>query len=280
LVTGVPVPQTDQSAKTVLYYTPYIGDSISLWNGASWQTVIFTEKSIDFTVLANNISANVNYDIFGFLSAGTLALDPPFAWATSGAGTSTRVANLTRQDGRLVKNGDATRLYLGTIRGTGANQTSDTAAGRYVWNSYNRTTRPMLEQSATNSWTYTTATWRQANADTANQVAHVVGFVDDDLYLSLGVIASCAVADAAVSVGVDSTTTPNANMIISYQSGTITAAITAYLTYQPTIGYHFYAWLEISPTGSGTVTWFGFIGTNPVTATTSGQSGISGTWSC
>ena len=33
LESGVPVPSTDQTAKTTIYYTPYIHNSIQLWDG-------------------------------------------------------------------------------------------------------------------------------------------------------------------------------------------------------------------------------------------------------
>ncbi|MGA1114793.1 MAG: hypothetical protein ACO3TI_07600, partial [Aquiluna sp.] len=114
LETGVPVSTTDQTAKTVLYYTPYSGDYVALYDTVNtrWDLFQFTERSLSLSGLA----ANTNYDIFIYNNSGTLTLQA-VAWATSGAGTSTRASAITQLEGVWVKDSDK-RRYLGTIRTT------------------------------------------------------------------------------------------------------------------------------------------------------------------
>jgi hypothetical protein len=49
LESGVPVSSTDQTAKTILYFTPYVGNIISLYSGTTWEDKTFTEIHIDLT---------------------------------------------------------------------------------------------------------------------------------------------------------------------------------------------------------------------------------------
>ncbi|MGA1024030.1 MAG: hypothetical protein ACO3S8_04995 [Aquiluna sp.] len=159
LETGVPVSTTDQTAKTVLYYTPYSGDYVALYDTVNtrWDLFQFTERSLSLSGLA----ANTNYDIFIYNNSGTLTLQA-VAWATSGAGTSTRASAITQLEGVWVKDSDK-RRYLGTIRTTSvAGECEDSALKRYVWNVYNREFR-LLDVADATSHTYTSTTLRQWN---------------------------------------------------------------------------------------------------------------------
>lgn len=49
LESGVPVSSTDQTAKTILYFTPYVGNIISLYSGTAWEDKTFSEIHIDLT---------------------------------------------------------------------------------------------------------------------------------------------------------------------------------------------------------------------------------------
>src|SRR5262245_56487598 len=55
-----PVPSSDVSAATTIYYTPYGGNRISLYNTSGyWETGAFTERSLSLSGLA----ANTNFDV-------------------------------------------------------------------------------------------------------------------------------------------------------------------------------------------------------------------------
>ncbi len=269
LTTAVPVTTADVTAATTLYYTPYRGNRVWLHTGSEWAEHLFTELSLALT----GLTADTNFDVFLYNNAGTLTLEL-LAWTNA----TTRATALAMQDGLLVKSGATTRLYLGTIRITGTiGQTEDSAAKRYVWNCYHRVARYLSVIEGTNSWTYTTATYQQANAAAGNQVDLVVGVAEDAL--------SLWVAGAAVTNGGNS---PNVSVAIGQdgitkharcvtQVANLAVGTTEYfgcsarLDLIPAIGRHYYTWLEQSE-AVNTTTWLGDDGG------TLFQTGITGRW--
>lgn len=169
LASGTPVTTTDQTAKTTLYFTPYTGNRISLYDGTRWVPYVFSELSYDLTGLA----ANKNYDAFVYDSAGTIYLDI-VAWTND----STRATALTTQDGVYVKTGDATWRYVGTWRATGTTgQCEDSVTSRFVWNMYNRVRRYLFRFENT-THNYAGNAYRAWNGDTTQFLAFVVGLDD------------------------------------------------------------------------------------------------------
>ena len=158
LTTGTPITNADVNGST-LYYTPFLHNRIELYDGTRWALYAFTEQSV-----AVPATATRPFDVFGYLSAGALALDPPLVWSSDTA----RATTLVRQDGRLVKNGDATRLYLGSGRTIAASTCHDTDTNRYLINAYNQVNRRLFlcpgwtDTDSTTSYTHaTTATWSE-----------------------------------------------------------------------------------------------------------------------
>ena len=133
---GVPINTTNIGNATTIYFTPYIGNRISLFNGVDWVLDTFTEISIALGTL----TADLSYDLFAYDSGGTVLFDSPLAW-TNG---TTRATALAYQDGILVKNGDATRRYIGSFYTINTTETADTSTKRLVWNYYNRCRRNFL----------------------------------------------------------------------------------------------------------------------------------------
>ncbi len=201
------------------------------------------------------------YDVFLFDNGGTPTLELT-AWTSD----TLRATALTTQNGMLVKTGALTRLYLGSFRTTTvAGQTEDSGATctnvakRYVWNYYNRVPRELCRTDSTATWNYTTATIRQANGSTNNQVDVVIGVAEDpiDLSLVVMVISDSGGVQLNAGIGEDSTTTFNMAGIYMQQGVVSTAQsfMTRMLKY-PAIGRHFYSWNEWS-TAVGTTTWVG-----------------------
>jgi hypothetical protein len=252
LESGVPVPSTDQAAKTTLYFTPYTGDKISLWDGAIWTTYTFTQFSIPVGLLASS----TNYDVFVYhAGSGVLSLELGSLWTND----TTRSQSLTTQNGVLVKQTDLTRRYVGTIRsGSAGNTFEDTGAKRYVWNYYNRVRRELvMPTEATTSWVYTTATWRQANANAANKVEYVTG--DASTVVDVTAVGTVFLSDqggvaGAQSLGLNLTTGPNSNAVYNAFLNTDID----YGAYWPTItkfvgpirlGYSAINWIELGTSG-------------------------------
>jgi len=182
LETGVPVSATNQTAKTILYYTPYTGDYVALYNTVElrWDLFQFTERSLSLSGLA----ANTNYDIFIWDNSGTLTLQA-VAWASSGAGTSTRASAITQLDGIWVKDSDK-RRYLGTIRTTATvGECEDSVLRRYVWNTQNKTTRVLVIKNSVGH-TYEGGVWRYWNNDTTFKLAVVCGLTHNVFAFAAG----------------------------------------------------------------------------------------------
>lgn len=253
--TGTPVTVADVTAITTLFYAPYGGcDTIPTFDGTQWTLSRFTQLSIAVPAAANQM-----YDVFVYDNAGALALELT-AWTND----TTRATALTTQNSVYVKTGVLTRLYLGSFRTTAvAGQSEDSVTKRYLWNYYHRVSRVLRVREATNSWNYNTATWRQANASTANQVDVVVGVAE--VLLSLTLIgdasnSSGVATNFAVGIGEDSTTAPMTTST-GQHAGSAGAAgsywqTTARVDTYPAIGRHFYAWLEISD-ANATTSWSG-----------------------
>lgn len=158
LESGVPVSTTDQTAKTTIYYTPYVHNTIPLWNGSEWVPTTFAQTSLALGTLTSGRP----YDVFGYLSGSSLVLES-LAWTSDTA----RATAVTLQDGRYCKSGDKTRLLLGTFYTTSTTTTGDSATARYVSNVYNQVRRAMSYAiTGTYSHTYTTTSWREWNAGT------------------------------------------------------------------------------------------------------------------
>lgn len=271
LTTGVPLPSADVTAATTIYWAPYKGNRLGLYNGSTaWTVLPFSQLSLALGTLTNGLP----YDVFAYNNSGAVGLRAPVAW-TNG---TTRATALVVQDGVLVKSGATTDRYLGTFYTTSTTTTEDSVLKRFVWNYYHRVRRPLRVTDTTDSWNYSLTTMRQANASTANQVAVIVGWAEAVISLHLVVRASnsgTVAVNAAVAIGEDSTTTAATGcLMVPGMAGHVAnfaVVSVARLDKQPVVGLHFYAWLEYA-TANGTTSWYGDGGTP--TFITSGLTGM------
>jgi hypothetical protein len=249
-----------------LYWAPYQGNEIALYSGTAW--VAFAQAQLSIAVPA---VATQTYDAFVDYNSGTPALTLT-AWTND----TTRATALTTQDGVLVLSGSTGKRYVGTVRTVSASQLNDSLALRHVWNYYHRVSRPMRVAEATNTWTYTTAAWRQANASAANQLSFVIGVAEVPVEIDvLGMWDNDGGGShAAVGIGLDTLAAPTTGTIgihnYSVAAGTQTQVVASLRAF-PAVGYHYAAWLEYAITATGTTTWYG-----DNNAATLYQSGISG----
>lgn len=165
-----PAPLSDQSAKTTVYYLPYVGNRIAVYNTTTtgWDVLVFGSKSVSVPAVTNT-----NFDIFAYNNSGTLALQT-VNWTND----TTRATAITRQDGIYCKSDDLGKRYLGTVRTTGVSgQTEDSRTNRFVWNYYNRVFRQFYKSEAT-SHSYGSVSWRYWN-NSFMGCYFVVGLVDE-----------------------------------------------------------------------------------------------------
>jgi hypothetical protein len=270
---GVPVSTSDRTAQSTIYFTPYNGNRIRLYDGTRWRLYVFSEISLALTAL---VSSGI-YDVFVYDNAGALTLELSAVWLSN----TTRQDALTTQDGVVVKSGATTRLHVGTIRTTGAATTEDSGGGvttqtggkRFVWNRYNQVRRSLAVFDSTDSWSYATATVRQANAATGNKVEYVTGDAGTSagaIVLAIGYFNGASVG-GRVGVGVDSVTAFSGVVQSGFSlGGGVVGPVAGRYTGQPGLGYHYFAWLEMG-NGNTVMSW---IGDNGTSAGTGEQSGL------
>ncbi|HET9258268.1 MAG TPA: hypothetical protein VFO16_24145 [Pseudonocardiaceae bacterium] len=258
---GVPVSSSDRIGQSTLYFTPYNGAVVALYTAGAWKLYTFTERSFALS----GLTSGKNYDVFLYDNAGTLTLELSAAWTSD----TVRADAITQQDGIDVKSGNASRRLVGTIRTTGTTTTEDSFAKRLVWNKYNRVPRSMSVFETAANWTYQTATWRQTNANAANQLAYVTG--EAGTYITAQMMNQSNNTNASgvshyLAIGVDSTTVPAVGSVtLSHATASSqTEVIVVAYTGVPGLGYHYLAGMEQS-TATATTNW-------SASGTVSGQS--------
>jgi hypothetical protein len=272
--TGIPYQTATVAGSSTIYYTPYVGTKISLWNGTAYQDYTFSEMSITTTGLA---TASVPYDFFIYQSSGT-----PTPVAVAWTSTTARATLLTFANGIYYEAGTQANRYVGTFYLNASKQvdfilgtfnTSGQAATIGYWNLNNQV--QMTAQTgytSTSSWTYegSGTTWRQENGSTANQINFVVGLTQNVTaqYTALGTTSSTG--DYATSgVGFNSTTSPTGQVGIMGLT-----AVTPFTGFGQTFiapGLNYVAAIERGFT-AGTQTWYGAY------STTGAQSSLVANW--
>lgn len=272
-VTATPVMTSDNASLNTIFLVPYKSNTIALYDGTNWNLY---QPSSERSLALSGRTTDLPFDIFAYDNAGTVTLE-----FTNWSNATTRATPLVFQDGVLVRSGATTRRYLGTCRPRSATTfswrvgTNDASARIDLWNADNRVEIPFFVKDTTNSWNYTTATWRQARASANNQVEVIVGLQESSILLSLQSTSSNTSANIGrvVALAYDSTSVPGGVYQASTNAANYITGISASLTHQTGIGRHYYAWLEYS-VASGTCTWYGDNAGNTM------QSGIHGTFHC
>lgn len=127
---GNPINNSNDISGSVIYYTPYLGNKIALYDTIESKWKIHSFNEITFPL--SGVVANTNYDIFIYDNVGNLSLE-----LVSWLNNTSRNIGIAYKDGLLVQNSNFTKRYLGTIRGTGVNSTEDSINRRFIFNAYN-----------------------------------------------------------------------------------------------------------------------------------------------
>lgn len=181
--------------------------------------------------------------------------------------SATRATALTTQDGTYVKTGDATRRYLGTsmTRGT-SGQTEQNFGGVdeltkwLLWNYYNRFEVQLRYSDSTDSYTYTTATFRPTNGrGKFARIEVVIGVTEDQVEAETMAVASHSGGLFTYQgIGVSGTGNILTNSAQIFQGGNNLNVRAIYRKLQAA-GFHYLTWLEKSD-ATGTATWYGDAG--------------------
>lgn len=275
-VSATPVMTADNTALTTVYLTPYKGDKISLADSSSrWREYAPGEISLAVT----GRTADLPFDVFAYADGSAYDVALEFLnWTNA----TTRATGLTRVNGVWTKTGDVTRRYLGTIRArTGTTyswvtQGTDAPVKLDLFNADNRIETGFMLKASTDSWAYTTATWRQAQGSVNYQVDIMVGLQEEMFSADLDVVCTNSTINIEREVGIGYDTTIAFTGLAGSNTTTVASQAStcvAKLRHQPTIGRHFYSWNEIS-TATGVCTWYGD------NAALRLQSGLTGRWTC
>jgi hypothetical protein len=269
-VSATPVMTADSTSLSTIYLAEYKGRRLALYDGTNWQ---LAAPSAEVSLAVTGRTTDLPFDIFAFLNAGVVTLEF-LDWTNA----TTRATGLTRQDGVWTKSGDPTRRYLGSCRARSATtfhhrmNGDDVPVRLDLWNADNRVEFAFTLRALTNTWTYTVATWRQAQASANYQVEIMVGLQECWFEATLMTTSrnSTISIPRQCGIGFDSTTAftgttaSDANTVASIESNQV-----ARIKHMPAIGRHFYSWNEIS-TATGTCTWVGDDGALRI------QSGMTG----
>ena len=249
LTTALPVTTADVTGASTIYYTPHVGNQTALYTGARWVAYTFAELS----VATSGGTASRPHDVFLDYNDGSPAL-ALLAWTND----TTRATALTRQDGVWVLTGDTQQRYLGTAYLDGSKQIADAFANRELWNAFNRVDRPMRKYESADTWTYTTATVRQANGAAGNKLQFVVGLAEDGIVFRSVALAENSSSDVRFSsgIGYDSTTAYSGLIGTGNDVSSNREELVGMYSTIPAIGLHYGAWLEESQ-AVGTTTWWG-----------------------
>ena len=225
LATGIPVMTSSVAGATTIYYTPYIGQFCPLYNGSTFSMVDLggelSQLTTDATKSPAAVGATSIYDVFVWNDNGTYRATRGPAWTSATA----RSLALTRVKGILVNSAAITNgptalfgTYVGTISSNsgstvdfifGTAASGGGAAVLNVWNYYNR--HKVITRVTDNgiTYTYTTATVRQARGSAGNQITYTLGLAEDApifSYMQNGTTVALAGATLQTSIGDDSIT--------------------------------------------------------------------------
>ena len=277
---STPVLTTTVAGSTALYYAPYIGNLVSIYNGTNVTPVQFTSSATDTVGLTLNLgsnwAANSAFDVFVTLNAGSPTLCT-VAWTNIlTRATALALYNGLQTNGASVtcRNTNASTLtvaqyqgtYLGSFYTNGSTGQIDYSFGGAasggsiasfgVYNYYNQVLVSAQIQDNGSTYTYSSATIRQARASGNNEVAFMVGVSERAIQVSYTAAVSTAATAGSYSnygVGLDTTT---AFSLPYNQCETVSAAVqicqasnAGYL--RPAIGVHT---LTANEQGDGTHT--------------------------
>jgi hypothetical protein len=281
LATGTPVMTSTQSAKTTIYYTPYVGRLVPLYDGTSFNMHDIggelSQATTDATKSPGSVGTVSNYDLFVWLDSGTYRCTRGPSWSSdtsrgAGAGTTelTMVNGIYLNANAITNGPGASRgTYVGTVRSNGSSQIDyifgDAAAGGTagffgVWNAYNRRSVATMVRDTADTWTYSTAnTWRAADNSSTARVSFVRGLDEDSVVAQYHASGTAGASTAMVAgIGLDSTTAFSGTTWLNNVPST-TAGGTARYSGLPGIGFHYVSAIEFNTTTTAS-TWHGDLG--------------------
>jgi len=276
LTSNTPVMTADVTAATSVYYTPYQGNIVPIYDGANMQSYAFGQLTMALNT-TNHLSGHV-YDLFIFLNSSVVTIGAGPAWSStttrgSGAGTT----QLQQTDGLWVNantitltNGSTSyssipvgeATYVGSvymtangqtqfnIRPAGASGGTNNFVG--IFNGYNRVHMGSVVRDSAIGYTYASNTWRSMDNSNSNRVTYLDGLQQVSPAATVQISAAVSVAgdQAAVGVNLDSNSAqPRVIAFSTAPTGTLAdnvQTIFARDSFAPQVGVHYIQAMESS----------------------------------
>jgi hypothetical protein len=279
LTSGTAITTSDVAGATSIYYTPSSGVKVPIYDGSLVTQTTFSE----LTLALDSDSGHTGYhqstkqfDLFVINDSSTIRLGSGPAWSSdtargTGAGTTelqftngfwsnanTATIRFGSSSGNTVSVAAGRATYVGSFRASANGQVTDSAGFRFLFNAYNTAWRSLYVTDAGVSWNYSTASFQQVNANSANLVQVFAGLAGGYAQIRALSAASGSAADQSVSsgVGVNSLTVNSADTEFVLTGGPSFTATRATLDTYLLLGINSYVWLERG-NGAGTQTFYG-----------------------
>lgn len=294
LTTAVPVTESDVAGAGTVYLAMSDYDTTMIYDGTNWVPRVYSGElplALDSNAGHTNYhQSGKNFDLYEFWDGAAVDTGTGPAWTSNtGRGTGAGTTELEVFQGRLVNKNTITlrfgtasgnttsinarrALYRGTFRTTADGTTEDSLIKRFLFDVYRAVERPLRKVDTTNSWSYTTAAFRQANGAATNQVEWLQGLTGRPIKLhASGSWFSATTGGVATGIGIDGILdNSHTRLDNAVTSSNLNAHTHAWYDGYPGLGYHYGTWLEYGATGA---TAYG--DNNDVTK----QTGIKGyTW--
>ncbi|MGH9960731.1 MAG: hypothetical protein ACREBC_27020, partial [Pyrinomonadaceae bacterium] len=284
LESGVAVSTTDQTAKTSVLYTPYVGQFVPIYSGAVWTPTVFTELTLALDSDSGHTGyhqSGKNFDLFVVNDAGTVRLGTGPAWTSDTArGTGAGTTELERKNGIWTNKVSMTLrfgsvsgnmitvvanqgTYVATVRASANGQTqikfgslaaNGGEAWLGIWNAYNRVLVAGSVRDNSNTWTYATASYRNLNNSVSNRISFVRGLNEDAMFAQYaGNTTSSGAVFGGFKVAVDGTS-DNGSFETNATSGAYTNIGGNTYAGHPGLGFHYLTAMEYA---SGATVTFG-----------------------
>jgi hypothetical protein len=274
LTSVTPVLTADVTAATTVYWTPYYGASYPSYDGSAWSMRTVAELSLALSATAH--LSGKNYDLFLYNDGGVDRLLTGPAWTSDTArGTGAGTTELQLLNGFLTNKNSMTGTYsagstvtvgvnkgtyVGTFRASANGTTrmvmNPTAASGgalvslLLFNYYNRVLVEGVSNDNGATYTYSSATVRQARASANNKIEFLSGLAEDAIegsYSNRLVLAAVASASQIIGIALDSTTAFVESSLSSVgNTSQPNVRPVVPVKFAPQIGFHYIAALEAS----------------------------------
>jgi hypothetical protein len=290
LTSNTPVMIADVVNSSNVYFTPYKGKSLDIFDGNSWKPYTFSELHLILDA-TNHVIGNI-YDIYTFKDSGVIKIGAGPAWANSVAGSSSRgtgagTTEIDKSQGlwtnsnqiNLINNSVVysnvavnTALYVGSLYTTynaaASMQFNPGAASGgsnsylALYNPYNKVSISSYSSESAGGFTTTNATPEPLNGSTHNRINVLDGL--GDIFVELNWSSYVICPGGGVQSGIDvirnaisgfgSNLTPRTQF-----NGLI--ILPGNNTWTPLLGFSYYQLLQF--TSGGTATYYnGLINVN------------------